>query len=365
MRQACLFFTCLLWLSASGRRCGQKEIKERTIEGCTSFEHVRLLGHGAAVWLGEALHNHTDLEFLDLHHTKIGDDDAVAIAEGLKNNDKLRRLAMHNNKITDVGVVAIAEALKSNSALTLLSLSSNAVGDVGAAALGDALRENGALRRLDLYFNLVGDDGAIAIAQALEVNSALRVLHLDNNQLGDPAAIALAKTLRVNQGLAELTLMYNKVRNEGALAVVEAVRESTSVHSLMMGHNRHVIGEASDALTALKDEHLVPRKQLYTWLAQHNLTDEEGGKVFDPSHPDVALERFDHHGPALHSPYAAAAAALKPHTNDGMAKLKELLRADETALHTHEATAHLTHKQRHNFAKLIHEKVAALGHDEL
>ena len=44
------------------------------------------------MWLGDALHNHTDLEMLDLHHTKIGDDDAIALAEGLKNNDNLRRL---------------------------------------------------------------------------------------------------------------------------------------------------------------------------------------------------------------------------------------------------------------------------------
>lgn len=33
------------------------------------------------VWLGDALHNHTDLELLDLHHTKIGDDDAISLAE--------------------------------------------------------------------------------------------------------------------------------------------------------------------------------------------------------------------------------------------------------------------------------------------
>ena len=44
------------------------------------------------MWLGDVLHNHTDLEMLDLHHTKIGDDDAIALAEGLKNNDNLRRL---------------------------------------------------------------------------------------------------------------------------------------------------------------------------------------------------------------------------------------------------------------------------------
>ena len=36
---------------------------------------------GPQVWLGDALHNHTDLELLDLHHTKIGDDDAISLAE--------------------------------------------------------------------------------------------------------------------------------------------------------------------------------------------------------------------------------------------------------------------------------------------
>ena len=42
-----------VWLlalpSCLGRKCGQAEINSRSIDGCTSFEHVRLLGHGAAV----------------------------------------------------------------------------------------------------------------------------------------------------------------------------------------------------------------------------------------------------------------------------------------------------------------------------
>jgi len=350
-----------VWLlalpSCLARKCGQAEINVRSIDGCTSFEHVRLLGHGAAVWLGDALHNHTDLELLDLHHTKIGDDDAISLAEGLKNNDNLRRLAMHNNRITDVGAVAIAEALKTNRALTLLSLSSNAIGDVGAAALGEALRVNRALRRLDLYFNLVGDDGAVPIAEALEVNSVLRVLHLDNNRVGDLTAVALAKMLKVNKGLSELTLLYNKVRNEGALALVEAVRGSTSVHSLALGHNPHVIGDATQALTDLKLDYLTPRKATATFLMRHNLTDEEGGRVANPSHPDVAMERYDHHGPALHSPYAAAVAGLQPHTAAGLQQLQAQLADDPDHLHTHEATAHLTEAQRHTFTEIVQRKI--------
>ena len=348
-----------------GRACGQMEIDSKSIDGCTSFEHVRLLGHGQAVWLGDALHNHNELEYLDLHHTKIGDDDAIAIAEGLKNNNKLRRLQMHNNRITDVGAKALAEALKQNDALTFLSLSSNGVSDEGAAAFGEMLKENHALRRLDLYFNLVGDAGGVAIAEGLKTNNALRTLHLDNNRMGDTAASALAGMLGVNRGVAELTMMYNHVQNEGALKMVEAATASTSLHTLELGHNRNVVDEAVESLKALKADHLVPRKELVMWLAEEGLTDAENHRyVPDPTHPNEASERFDgHHGPALHSPFAKAVQGLKAHTAEGIKALKALLMDDMQALHTHEATAHLSGEQRLKLSEIVQRRVAK--HDEL
>ena len=48
----------LAWLlvlpSCLARKCGQPEIDARSIEGCTSFEHLRLLHHGALVRAGAA-----------------------------------------------------------------------------------------------------------------------------------------------------------------------------------------------------------------------------------------------------------------------------------------------------------------------
>jgi len=354
----------LLLPLALARHCGQKELDAHSIDGCTSFEHLKLLGSGNAVWLGDALHHHNDLELLDLHHTKVYDPDALALAAGLKNNTVLRRLAMHNNRITDVGCKAIAEALMENSALTFLSLSSNGIGDEGAAALGEMLKHNHALRRLDLYFNLINDEGGVAIAEGLKHNHALRVLHLDSNRIGDATAKALAEAIKVNQGLAELTIMFNNVKNDGALAMVEAVSGSTSMHTLEMGHNRHVIGEATEALAALREDHLVGRKELAEWLMEEGLTDMEGKKEQDPKHPTTAAEEFGHHGPALHSPFAAAVKELRPHTPEGLLKLSALLKEDEAALHSHDATAHLTEEQRHTFAKIVHKKVAQM-HDEL
>ena len=129
------------------------------------------------------------------------------------------------------------------------------------------------------------------------------------------------------------------------------------MHSLALGHNPHVIGEATEALDALKAEHLVPRKELVQFLMHHNLTDDEGGKVFNPAHPDEALERYDHHGPALHSPYAAVVQALQPHTEEGLQQLHEQLKEDPHHLHTHAATAGLSEVQRHTFAEVIKKKI--------
>merc|ERR1719272_586207 len=122
---------------------------------------------------------------------------------------------------------------------------------------------------------------------------------------------------------------------------IEAVRGSSSMHSLALGHNPHVIGEATEALGALKEDHLTPRKALAQFLVRHNLTDDEGGRVMNPTHPDEALERYDHHGPALHSPYAVAVEALQPHTASGLGQLQQQLADDPHHLHTRGATAHL------------------------
>ena len=99
----------LLLSSCAARECGQAEITAKDITGCSSIEHMKNLGHRGAVWLGDQLHHNPHLEFLDLHHTHVSDDDAISIAAGLHNNTFLKRVAMHNNRITDVGAAAFGE----------------------------------------------------------------------------------------------------------------------------------------------------------------------------------------------------------------------------------------------------------------
>ena len=86
-----LLLTALAALSTC-RECGQAEIDARDITGCVTVLHMKYLGHKNAEWLGDALHHNPDLQELDLHHTRIGDDDAVSLAAGLHNNTHLKRL---------------------------------------------------------------------------------------------------------------------------------------------------------------------------------------------------------------------------------------------------------------------------------
>ena len=76
------------------RECGQPEIDAQNITGCTSVLHMKYLGHQGAIWLGDALHHNPDLETLDLHHTRIGDDDALALAAGPMSTAQILRFVL-------------------------------------------------------------------------------------------------------------------------------------------------------------------------------------------------------------------------------------------------------------------------------
>lgn len=374
-REGCRAHTVLGLLLLAGapsccraRECGQAEIDARDITDCSTVLHMKHLGHQGAVWLGDALHHNPHLEFLDLHHTNIGDDDAISLANGLHNNTFLKRLAMHNNRITDVGATAIGAALAHNNALEFLTLSSNGVGDKGAMALADGLRANSAVRRLDLYFNLVGDVGATALARALEVNTALRTLHLDTNSVGEEGGLALARALaggdRRSSGwfgaaeptpeakvFGELTLLYNHLTNPAAEALMDAAKSNGHVHRLAIGHNSGVDGDTG---RRLRDEH-VPRMDerlaVATWIAS-----PEAGLLPDGWH--------DPAGPPLATPYAAAVAALRLHTRDGLLALRH---DDDDALRARPSVSAIADgERRERLVRAIRDAVTRVtSHDEL
>lgn len=366
-----------------GRECGQAELEQKNVTGCTSLTHVRYLGHKNAIWLGDALHHNVDLEAVDLHHTILGDDDAVSLAAGLQNNTHLKRLAMHNNRIFDVGAAALGEGLANNDALQELILSSNGIGDKGAKALADGLRKNRALRRLDLYVNLITDEGGIALAEALSDNRGLRSLHVDTNQLGDRAALAFAKALEGSKPeqkssawgfsssepvkevrpalLSELTLMYSHLTNTGADALMAAAKVNTHIHSLMIDSNHMMSG---DTRTAWKEEHVPAMQERHTiakWIVGHGLV--ESGSL-DPH----KISRREWHGgddgPPLASAYAPVVTALKLHTEEGIDALRH---ENEQSLAARAELESMASDERDALIKAILAETAQLApvHDEL
>ena len=342
------------------RECGQAEIDARDITGCSTVLHMKNLGHRGALWLGDSLHHNPNLEFLDLHHTFIADDDAEALADGLHNNTHLKRLAMHNNRITDKGAAALGRALAHNNALEFLSLSSNGVGDAGAAGLAEGLKANHALRRLDLYFNLVGDKGAVAFAEALEVNTALRTLHLDTNSVGELGGLSLCEAIGGRGGgwlasapppkvFAELTFLYNHLSNLAAEACIDAAAANPYLHKLELGHNHALRGPTKERVKSEHDPRMKERMQMATWIVDNEL-------IVDHWHSPE--------GPPLATPYAAAVIALKLHTKEGLLALKHDNAAALAA--RAELQSIRDEAKREKLVAAILKGVAALSaHDEL
>jgi len=338
----CAIFSSLMCLapSATARDCGQEELHARDISGCITLTHVKHIGHKGLVWLGDALHHNAALETVDLHHTKIGDEDAISFAQGLRNNHNLRVLAMHNNRIGDAGAAALGAALANNSALNFLSMSSNAIGDEGAVALAEGLKKNRGLRRLDLYVNKVGDKGAQALAAALEVNRGLRMLHLDTNRIEDAGAKAIADVLRRDDCPVDcLTIMYNQIRNEGAAALIDAARKTPRVHTMKVAHNQMVHGDVYDDEKRLAKE-LKTRQEVKDFLVSSGLTG-----AWNSSDP-----------PALHSPLAPAVLALNAHNRFGWDALEG---ATEESLRGHAGLAALTEPQRERVISAVLQKLKA------
>ena len=341
-----LLLSTLLLPTATARECGQKEVDAQDITGCSSILHMKFLHHKGAIWLGDALHHNPHLEFLDLHHTNIGDDDAESLANGLHNNTFLKRLAMHNNQITDVGATHIANALKENDALEFLSLSSNGVGDVGAKALAEGLHHNKALRRLDLYFNLIGDEGAVALAHALGINRGLYVLHLDTNSVGEVGALALAHAIaggaaaerhkgwggvwkgepKAPPMFGELTLMYNHLSNKAADACMDAARDNHNVHTMNLAHNHHVTGKTAERLKNQHEPRMEERLAIASFLVAHELIKDTKRPAWHAWHSADAEWYSAWHsadGPPLASPYAPVVTAMKLHTKEGLMALRD------------------------------------------
>lgn len=355
----------LLAASADARECGQEEINARDITGCSTVLHMKNLGHQGAIWLGDALHHNPHLEFLDLHHTFIGDDDAQAIAYGLHNNSYLKRIALHNNRIFDAGAKALGDALAHNDALEFLSLSSNGVGDKGAAALAEGLKANSRLRRLDLYFNLVSDDGAVAFAQAIEANRGLRTLHLDTNTVGDVGGLALCQAVAPRKRgwlgggsgdgapprFGELTLMYNQLTNAAAATCIDAARDNALVHTLSLEHNHAVDGAVAARMADEHEPRMAERRAVATWIVEHDLV-TDGWHSAD--------------GPPLASVYAQPVGALRVHTRDGLLALQA---DDADALAARPELRTLADHERTQLVHAIQRALAAAlappVHDEL
>lgn len=147
-------------------------------------------------------------------HVDIGDIEVHALAEHLT---QLKFLSLCDSLIGEDGASAIAE---NQPQLITLELSENKIGSAGVRAIAKRLTQ---LTSLDVSYNQIGDSGACAIAEHLNQLTSLKV---DGNHLGNAGALAFAKNLT---RLTLLSLNRTQIGEAGIRAIVEHLTQLQSL----------------------------------------------------------------------------------------------------------------------------------------
>lgn len=166
---------------------------------------------GAAIGSNNTWEN---LEYLYLGSNRLSKDSASAIANNTTWR-KLKELDLSNNSIDDEGGAAISKNTTWEM-LTELNLASNKLGTKSALAISNNQVWNN-LKRLDLSENPIGKEGGTAIGRNTLWKN-LEQLRLSSCEIGDEGALAIGSNTTWTK-LQELYLSYNNIGPKGGAAI--------------------------------------------------------------------------------------------------------------------------------------------------
>lgn len=202
---------------------------------CTNLGDLQLSGNeigkaGARQLARTICHCASNLQWLRLNRSLLGNDGARDLSEGLRFCNELSRLELADNQIGNAGACTLAEALCSCANLMNLDLSGNDIGNSGAQKLAKTICHCVRLQWLRLDSNQIGDDGAHWLAKSIHHCSDLQWLSLAANRLGDAAADILAKELCRCTKLQWLSVNGNQIGDAGARAIARHLQLCSNLH---------------------------------------------------------------------------------------------------------------------------------------
>ncbi|MEW5312669.1 MAG: hypothetical protein WDW38_004285 [Sanguina aurantia] len=181
----------------------------------------------------------TDLQYLDISHSRLGDEFVAGLAEGaLLKSEKLQGLKLTGCNISCEGACRLAKALEfvgMMSSLRVLDLSGNRIADRGACGLATMLISEGAsssvpLNVLELESNQISDVGGIALCRAAKGALMLSRLNISMNAMTGVTLNALAEALRFNTGtLKEVAVAGCRAAEPAAIAMLQAATKNNTL----------------------------------------------------------------------------------------------------------------------------------------
>ena len=119
------------------------------------------------------------IKFLDIGECGMTDVGAKEIAKLIASNIGLETLSLTGNKdVTVEGWSEIGNGLASNSQIETLEIHHNRLGDEGVEALVKGLRSNRSVSKIDLEGNGIGDTGGQRLIELLQHSKQLRTMYV-------------------------------------------------------------------------------------------------------------------------------------------------------------------------------------------
>ena len=222
--------------------------------------------HSGVSHLAENLHHVRQLTELELVEVQMGEKECAALASSLQYLNKLKRLNISENALGH-GIIELAKNLNSVSNLTWLNLSDTNIGEDEASALACALKDVPELRTLSLGSNPLGR-GVMDLVQHLcsvpkpkedlspcldgVQMTKLTELELQDVKMGEKECAALAASLQYLKKLEKLK-MSNNVLGHGIIELAKNLNSVPTLTTLDLKNTNMGEDEASALARALKD----------------------------------------------------------------------------------------------------------------
>lgn len=223
---------------SSIREASWVEILLGELKCSTSLKSLTITGYiglDGAKKLGEFLSSHSNLEFLSLARSQIGDEELGAVYEGLNNHPSLKQVVLSNNNITDRGAGIIADLLLQTPALKRVYLNNNKITDTGAMNIAKALRGNYTISEANLVGNYITPKACTILHDIELCHISLKVIAIEEQK-----PYALRKINEKPEGVHKVTSRKVNSFYEAGEETLE--KQASTFRSLVSKHQTSIEG---------------------------------------------------------------------------------------------------------------------------